>query len=797
MSERRSGLFRRLSVLPAMAALLWLAIGARAAAASEIEARAALKSQAAQLLERGDITAYDQRASELRHTRERTPAGIWQLSLFYNGVDDLPWKAPGAPVWARIEQDTDAYLQGHPDSASAVIAAAGVLVAHAWAHRGNGPGAQLDAEQRKGFGDHLDRARAILDAHRDARDSDPDWYALRILVMNGQGDDRSAILALAKEALGGEPTYQTTYYVASTALLPKWGGSAQLLQQYLSAVIARTSAQEGRQAYARIAFNIARNDPRPIQSLRELGISWPLVKSSLEEISAAYPDEWNLNAERAMACLIGTEPDYRASASRAGARLISVAWFDSQTNWPDCERRQRAAAPASFDSAVQDVLSAAPSPYLLSIVCAAILLAMVLLYLARRPGQETTSPEWNDDPSAAVYRATPAWRLGQVALGIVFVVAGAAGVWAFGAVVDALRGTSAGLGLAFFSALLAASGVLIAVDACVSKLLLQTNALQIVQLWRTRQVRREDIASRRIIRRPNSPALLVLRFKDPAHRPVKLPLVFPLDTRFDGWFQPIPDLDAQAAAALETEIRSDPELGSTPEERVARFAQARKIARNATFVAPVLYVWSSIYPQPYLLIIGLLALLPWLPVALMANSPGVYQLTGSAASGRPDLTAALIAPALLFALRAFSDVHILDWSALMPWVIGGAGLLAASTVWVNRKASPRWGAAIVILLAAGAYGFGAAASADAVLDASAPITYKPAVLRKHVSGGRNRSYELTVDPWGPRKSADDITVPLAVFNQARVGQSICVSVHAGALASAWYRASACEAAGAY
>jgi hypothetical protein len=152
---------------------------------------------------------------------------------------------------------------------------------------------------------------------------------------------------------------------------------------------------------------------------------------------------------------------------------------------------------------------------------------------------------------------------------------------------------------------------------------------------------------------------------------------------------------------------------------------------------------------------------------------------------------------LLFALRAFYDVHILDWSALMPWVVGAGALLAASVAWVNRKASPRWSSAIVILLAAGAYGFGAAACSDAVLDASAPTTYKPAVLRKHVTGGRNRSYELTVDPWGARNSADDISVPLSVFNQARVGQPICVSVHAGALGSAWYRASSCETATSY
>jgi hypothetical protein len=97
-----------------------------------------------------------------------------------------------------------------------------------------------------------------------------------------------------------------------------------------------------------------------------------------------------------------------------------------------------------------------------------------------------------------------------------------------------------------------------------------------------------------------------------------------------------------AAAALEEEIRNAPELGKTPEERLARFAQARKFARYAAFVGPALYLWSSFYPHPYALIIGLLAILPWLAVALIAKAPGVYQLAGDARSGRPDLTAALL-----------------------------------------------------------------------------------------------------------------------------------------------------------
>lgn len=791
--------FRPLRALSA-ACLLWLGIGAPHAAADEIALRAALKAEALQLLERGDLATFDRRATEMRRTRERTPAGIWKLSLFYYGVEELPTGNPTAPIWSRVEKDTDDYLQAHPDSPSAVVAAARVRVAHAWAYRTDKSARQVGSTQWAGFADWLERARVILDAHREVGKRDPDWYAQRILVMNGQGDDKTSILALAMEALDGEPTYQPTYYVTSTALLPKWGGSARLLQQYLAAVLARTQEKEGRQAYGRIAFNIARYDAEPIASLGQVGIRWPAVKESLEEITAAYPDDWNRNAERAMACLIGTEEDFDSSSSRAGPRLISVVWFDSLVRWQDCRQRQQRAGPVTFETWLQKFVSASPSPYLAATVSGAVLLALFALYSMRRRGSprgdavepsfETGAPQGDAD-TGTVYRATAVWRFGQTAAGIFMSLAGIAGVWEFGAVAE-VRDTSGGLVLMFVCALLASAGAMMVMDTFVSKVVLRGSTLEIVELWRTRRIRREDVASRQTIHPPRGPAQLVLRFKDPARRAVKLPLVFSLDTQFDAWLRPIPDADAMAAAALDAEIQSAPELGSTPEERLATFERARRYARYATFAAPALFLWSALYPRPYPLIIGLLAVLPWVYVGLMAKYPGVYQLNGTAGAGRPDLSGALIPVGALLALRAFIDVHTLDWRALTPWAVGIGALLAVSIVRVNRSGGRKWGTALVILLVSGAYGYGAAMSANAVLDTSAPTTYRPSVLRKHVSGGRNRTYELLVDPWGARKSPEDVTVPAAVFNEARVGEPICIAVHGGALGSRWYHVSACD-----
>jgi hypothetical protein len=99
-------------------------------------------------------------------------------------------------------------------------------------------------------------------------------------------------------------------------------------------------------------------------------------------------------------------------------------------------------------------------------------------------------------------------------------------------------------------------------------------------------------------------------------------------------------------------------------------------------------------------------------------------------------------------------------------------------------------------LVSAAYGFGAATSADAWLDRSAPAKFRPAVLGKHVSGGRYRSYDLLLAPWGPRAGAENVQVPPAVYSQAHVGQQICVSLRGGALGSNWYTVSDCSEQGA-
>jgi hypothetical protein len=781
------------------ACVIAVGLAAPCAVADEIGVRAAIKAEAARLLEQGDLARFDQRATELRHSRARTPAGIWRLSLFYRGVDDLPTQRPDSPIWATVESAAETYLRSHPESPSAVVTYARVLASHAWAWRGDGYGRDLSEAQQKGFDRYLEDARAVLDAHRAVGAKDPEWYSIRIEIMNGSGVDKPAIMALADEALSVEPTYQPIHYVASHAFLPKWGGTAQLLQQYVALALAKSSAEEGTQAYARIMFNISRWDPQPVAALTGVGADWPRLKASLEEIAKAYPDPWNLNAERAMACLLGNEHDFDEISQRVGPDSISVVWYDTIRRWPDCEhwwRKERQSTPSGF---LASFLNATPSPYLFGTVAAAVLAALAILSLSRRrraaasgpwAGLPTSAPMGADGSSCPrVYPITPAWQALQVLAGVILLLPGLVGTWTFGAV---FAHESAGLAIAFFAALLAAVGVMTIIDALETKLVLFPDTLEVHELWGTRRLRRADIAARRKVQR-TAPARLELLMKGDKPRSIKLALPYSLDTRFDAWFNSIPDADVVAAAAIEAEVRNDLALGSTPEERLARFALAKQRARYLGLAVSGLCLWSYLYPRPYALNVSLLAALPWVCIALVASRPGIFQLGGSQAGDkvRPDLAAAFMAPAALLGLRAFMDVHVVDWHELVPWAAGMAALLLFALIRVDPSASRRW-ATLMFVLVAGVYGFGASSLGNALLDRSSPDVYPTKVLGKHVSSGRNRTYELRLAPWGQNAGPRDVTVSRSLFGEVEVGQTVCVNVHAGAIRVAWYSVNKCD-----
>lgn len=317
-------------------AILVLAV-CRPVGAAELELEESLKSQAAALLRAGDFAQFDRVATQLRDSSERTPAGTWKLSMFYSGIWRAGSRDPNDPAWTRLEAAAERYLAEHPNSPTAVVLEAKVLIEHAAVYRGDGYASQVPQSHWAPFRSYVAATLRVLDRDREPGAADPEWYAIYVWALNLRDAPGQEVLAFTREALERYPQYDPIHYRAARALLPKWHGSKALMQQYLALALDRTRAIEGTQIYGRVMFNLARNSNRPLEELTEIGAQWAPFKASYEEILRAYPDPYNLGALRAMACLAGKKDDYKSITQRVSGPAPSVAWFDTAQRQRDCD----------------------------------------------------------------------------------------------------------------------------------------------------------------------------------------------------------------------------------------------------------------------------------------------------------------------------------------------------------------------------------------------------------------------------------------------------------------------------
>ncbi|MDE0852810.1 MAG: hypothetical protein OSA97_00125 [Nevskia sp.] len=304
----------------------------------ELQIRDSIKGQAADLLKAGDFVAFDQIATQFRQSGERTPAGDWKLAQLYIGVKNAGPDNPDDPQWQLLDSVSSQWLRAHPDSPTAVVVRAKVLLAHAWAYRGGGYASEVTESGSARYHDLMEQARDVLDSHKAVAASDPEWDAIRIDLIRQQGGDSQAVLNAAAEALGRQPYYYPIHNSAVMSLMPKWGGSEELLKQYVQMALDRSAAREGTQAYARIYHFVARNAQTPLDDLNTLGAKWQPMQQSLDEILRAYPDSFNRDGARAMACWAGQAEYYKSLGRRTSLNTPPVAWWDTPEWRRDCDQ---------------------------------------------------------------------------------------------------------------------------------------------------------------------------------------------------------------------------------------------------------------------------------------------------------------------------------------------------------------------------------------------------------------------------------------------------------------------------
>ena len=399
-------------------------------------------------------------------------------------------------------------------------------------------------------------------------------------------------------------------------------------------------------------------------------------------------------------------------------------------------------------------------------------------------------PTLNVSLYPATYRVSTGYAGFFYFLGGIAIAAGSLGTWYFatGHEMTSARQAVIMAGLCFLFVLL---GIFLIASIFRSTVTLRADAIVVQGMFSSRTLLRSEIAGRRIL--PTQYVrTLVLIPRSSHHKNLKLALALRTDAAFDAWFADIPDFDAKEVAESQADLNADPDLGFHSEDRKQRVAHAKQTAKVLNVIAWIALLWGFVAPRPYLLVISVLAALPIVSVVLLVRSRGIYQIEGRRNDARPSLAVPFIFPGMVLVARTLQDIHLLEWTSILVAAIVCALLLLLVVSACDRAIRKRPWTAVVILVFGAFYGWGLIAQANALLDTSPARVFQVAVTGKHMSSGKTTTYYLRLEPWGPKTTSEDVTVPSPLYHYADVGVTVCVDLYPGALRIPWYEVDRCR-----
>lgn len=326
---------RALSMIVALVVALLASGGAFG---DEFAERSAIRRDVSASFEAGQFSKLDALAARYRTSKTRTSSGLWHLTLFYAGISDVLNAEPDfTEYWKNVERAVGKWVADVPDSPTARLVYARMLVRHGWSYRGSGYANTVTPQNQRMFEEYLTQARSYLEKHKTVASADPYWYELMAIIGYAQSWPEATFASLIAEGLRKEPLFYQTYFAAIDYYAPKWGGSAAAIEQFARDALERTRSIEGYGMYARIYWYASQTQYGDAL-FTESKVDWTAMKKGIDDVLAKYPDGWNVNNFARFACLARDKAKTAELMARIeGAPLMAVwrvpALFQQCKSW--------------------------------------------------------------------------------------------------------------------------------------------------------------------------------------------------------------------------------------------------------------------------------------------------------------------------------------------------------------------------------------------------------------------------------------------------------------------------------
>jgi hypothetical protein len=304
----------------------------------ELNARAEVWIKARVLFEQGKFDELNELAARYRDTGERTPAGVWKLSLIYEGLLQYAgYETPtlgGRPnkhQWVAMFSRAQEWINKKP-SPAAYITLAKFRYKYAWQWRGDGAANEVDAAQWKMFFANLKVAQSILSKHKAIAGVDPEWYVVMVDIARCEQWPSSKAAVLDQQAFKEHPYYYGIYYAVADGLQPKWGGSWGSLEEFADFATQTTKDHDGEALYTRVYRTAATCDCGVFDKSM---MDWKKMRAGFQDIQKQYPNEWNLNSYAYFACRVNDKATAKVLLTEIASPKIE-AWNNRSDVYEQC-----------------------------------------------------------------------------------------------------------------------------------------------------------------------------------------------------------------------------------------------------------------------------------------------------------------------------------------------------------------------------------------------------------------------------------------------------------------------------
>jgi hypothetical protein len=276
---------------------------------------------------RENYAALDAMFDRLADPEERLTDGRWRLAAIAPGLAN---HFNAHKKWDHMLWQIGEWRQQNPKSTAVDIVEAMIYRDWAWSVRGTGYAGTVAEEGWKLFKEKLQRAEAVLLRSKDRCAGNPLWYDEYLQVALALGWDEPEFRALYRAAVSRFPDYQPFYFNMVNYLSPRWYGSVDAVDAYVTEVVKQTESKQGKIMYARLYWAFAGTLPYDSDPFEDSHANWAEMKAGFEQLMKAYPDSyWNLNNFAVFACRARDADTYRRLRKQVGDRPYDAAWPDN------------------------------------------------------------------------------------------------------------------------------------------------------------------------------------------------------------------------------------------------------------------------------------------------------------------------------------------------------------------------------------------------------------------------------------------------------------------------------------